>query len=111
MNQPSLNGIAPELTIWDVAVSLGVPRPLMGKWIKENGELAVAEMIGRMAIKRPADPCAWGTACLQERLRLPAEDEKLWAYAKKHGLSEPGHLESYKSYRKKLWQEIRARQN
>lgn len=99
----------PNIGIWDVAVSLGVPRPVMGKWIKMYGEYDVAEMIAHMSLKRPADPVSYGTACLQKRLRVPDEDNELMPWAEANGLPKPDYLETYHQYRKRLWKIVRER--
>lgn len=43
-----------------------------------------------------------------EWAKLPSEDEKLWAFAKEHGFSNPRDM-TYYQYRRKLQSEIEAR--
>lgn len=47
----------------------------------------------------------------ESKLKLPAEDEKLWEFAKEHGLSNPQTMENFKSYRYRLEQEVRVLNN
>lgn len=41
------------------------------------------------------------------RLKLPADDGTLVAFAEKHGLQKPGKLDNYHEYRRKLAEELR----
>jgi uncharacterized protein YdaU (DUF1376 family) len=44
----------------------------------------------------------------ESKLKLPANDDELWDFAKKHGLSNPSHAEDYRSYRYRLAMELEA---
>ena len=93
-------------TIWDAGVAQGLPRSLVGRWIKDHGEGRTAEVIAKLAVKRPADPVQFGTALLQDRpekLFVPKLDSDLVPFAQQHSLPEPGKTETYDEYRRRLW--------
>jgi len=99
-------------TFWDVGVGMGIPRALIGKWIKQTTEIKTSECIAAMAIKRPADPRQWGTAWLQERpkkLYVPDDDDSLEPFADDNNLPKPAQTETYKQYRARLWGLVKGR--
>lgn len=106
------NPPAKGLNFWDVAVSHGIARSLVGKWIKLHGESRVAEALAAMAIKHPADPTQYTAALLQDRpkkLYVPKDDDSLVPFAEKNGFPPPGSIESYYEYRQRLWGLVRQR--
>jgi hypothetical protein len=99
-------------TIWDVGVGAGLPRSLIGKWIKLHSEQRIADVIAAIADKRPADPIQFGVAMLQDRpkrLFVPKEDSELVAFAKANNLPEPGRVETYQEFRRRLWDVIKEK--
>jgi hypothetical protein len=44
-----------------------------------------------------------------ENLKLPADDNELWRFAKDNGLQDPGRRDTNYQYRQKLMDEIRSR--
>lgn len=54
---------------WDMGVSLGVERSVIGRQIKMAGEEKVAQVLGEMLLKRPADPTQYLIAATQKKKR------------------------------------------
>jgi len=48
----------------------------------------------------------WELPKVAVKKQLPKDDEMLWDWAKENGLSNPGHMENYQSYRARLISEM-----
>lgn len=54
--KPSKKPEQKRLNLWDVAVSHGIPRPVIGKAIKDHGKEAVENAVKQVMTEQPADP-------------------------------------------------------
>ena len=109
-----------ELSFWDVAQSLGIPRTLVGKMCKNHTETAVAQAIATTQIKDPADPKAFFTGLLKANPKsgtnptwLPASDDQLEDFAVKKGIHDrgkaPENLRNMTQYRNWLFTQLQSR--
>lgn len=78
-------------------------RALIGKLRKARGDGEALEAIKKARDK--TDPQNFIASCATPKLRLPADDDGLWPFAKEYGLPGPGTL-NYWQYRKLLQDEI-----
>jgi uncharacterized protein YdaU (DUF1376 family) len=108
------------LTFWDIGVSIGIPRSLIGKACAKHTETAVAEAIAKTQIKQPADPRAFFAGLLKANPKtgsdptwLPAADDQLESYAVKMGLhtkgNAPQNLRNMTEYRNWLKSQLRSK--
>jgi hypothetical protein len=98
--------------IWDAGAGQGIPRSLLGRWIKAHGEQKMADCIAALACKRPADPVGWASAWLQDRpekLFVPKDDASLVGWAEDNDLPPPTNRETYDEYRQRLWGLVKER--
>lgn len=93
--------------VWKKVEKTGVARSVIGKWIRDHGEVETRECIEHLVEKQPADPVQYGAAWLQHRLRLPSNDNELESFVRKHGLPTAKRDDTYASWRARLRQAVK----